>query len=92
MPIHRKSTLTDHDDGYRLLYGGIDSGGITDRARDITSIMAGVARSHAAESSCPIVLREFYLLPEEEGLVYAVTYRLLWVRPVLKDRVAQERP
>ena len=65
-PFDRKSALTDHDDGYRLLYGGIDSGGITDRARDITSIMAGVARSHAAESSCPIVLRELYLLPGEE--------------------------
>ncbi len=52
--------------GYRLLYGGIDSNGITDRSRDLTSVMASVARTHAAESSCPIVFREFYLLPDEQ--------------------------
>ena len=49
---------------YRLLYGGIDSRGITERATDLTSVMASVAKSHAVESSCPIVLREFFLLPD----------------------------
>ena len=57
------SALTD-DNRYRLLYGGIDSAGITQRARDMTAVMAGVARAHAMEASCPIVLRELYLLPE----------------------------
>ncbi|MXY56539.1 MAG: DUF1588 domain-containing protein [Gammaproteobacteria bacterium] len=56
--------------GYRLLYGGIDSNGITDRSRDLTSVMASVARTHAAESSCPIVFREFYLLPDQERRLF----------------------
>ena len=49
---------------YRLLYGGLDSDGITKRARDITSVMAGVARRHAGQVSCPVVMRELYLLPD----------------------------
>ena len=55
---------------YRLLYGGIDSDGITERARSLTSVMAGVARSHAAESSCPIVLRDFYLLQDRDRWLF----------------------
>ncbi len=43
-------------DGYRLLYGGIDSDGITERARDVTSVMAalpsGTRRRSAARWSC----------------------------------------
>ena len=49
---------------YRTLYGGIDSDGITVRARDINSVMAAVANRYAAMVSCPAVLRELYLLPE----------------------------
>ena len=56
---------------YRLLYGGIDSDGVTERARDFTSVMAGVAQSHAVQSSYPIVMRELYLLPEEDRLLFA---------------------
>ena len=56
---------------FRLLYGGIDSDGITERARDITSIMAGVAKRHAAQVSCPVVMREVYLLPDEERRLFA---------------------
>lgn len=56
--------------GYRLLYGGIDSNGITERSRDLTSVMASVARTHATESSCPIVFREFYLLPDEDRRLF----------------------
>ena len=50
---------------FRLLYGGIDSDGITKRARNITSVMAGVAKRHAVKTSCPVVLRELFLLPDE---------------------------
>lgn len=64
------STLSDSETGYGLLYGGIDSAGVTERASDLTSVMAGVAQSHATESSCPIVQREFYLLPEEDRLLF----------------------
>ena len=56
---------------YRLLYGGIDSDGITERSRDITSVMAGVAKRHAAEVSCPIVMRDFYLVPEAERRLFS---------------------
>ena len=58
-------------DDFRLLYGGIDSDGITERARDVTSVMAGVAKRHAAQVSCPVVMREVYLLPEEERRLFA---------------------
>ena len=56
---------------YRLLYGGIDSDGIIERARDMTSVMAGVAKRHAAVVSCPIVMRELYLLPEPKRKLFS---------------------
>ena len=56
---------------YRLLYGGIDSDGITDRARDVTAVMAGVAKRHATQVSCPVVMREFYLLPDTGRRLFA---------------------
>ena len=62
------SLLTDD---YRLLYGGIDSDGITERARDITSVMAAVAKRHAVEVACSVVLRDFYLLPERQRRLFA---------------------
>jgi hypothetical protein len=46
---------------YPLYYGGIDSAGVTKRATDMTALMSTVAMTHASESSCPIVLREFAL-------------------------------
>ena len=61
------SSLTDE---YRLLYGGIDSEGITKRGRDLTSVMAGVARRHAAQVSCPVVIRELYLLPDSDRRLF----------------------
>ena len=66
-----RSLLTDQEWGYGLLYGGIDSDGVTERARDLTSVMAGVAQSHALQSSHPIIMREFYLLPEEQRRLFA---------------------
>ena len=58
-------------DDYRLLYGGIDSGGITERARDITSVMAGVAERHAVQTACLIVMRDLYLLPDAKRRLFA---------------------
>ena len=57
-------------DDFRLLYGGIDSDGITERARDITSVMSGVAKRHAVSTSCPAVLRELYMLPNEDRRLF----------------------
>ena len=62
------SALTDE---YRLVYGGIDSDGVTDRAREITSVMAGVAKRHAARVSCAIVMRELFLIPESERRLFS---------------------
>ena len=55
---------------YRLIYGGIDSDGITERADDMTALMAAVAQSHALESSCAIVQREFLLWPDENRRLF----------------------
>ena len=59
------------NDKYRVLYGGIDSDGITERARDINSVMAGVAKRYAARMSCPVVVRELYLLPEGKQRLFS---------------------
>ena len=61
------SALTEE---YRLLYGGIDSDGITERARDMTSVMAGVASRNATMVSCPVVMRELYLVPEDDRRLF----------------------
>ena len=66
--VRRPNALTED---YRLLYGGIDSDGITERARDITTVMAGVAKRHAAVVSCPVVMRELYLVPESERKLFS---------------------
>ena len=66
--VRRPSALTEE---YRLPYGGIDSDGIIERARDLTSVMAGVARRHAVVVSCPVVMRELYLLPDAERRLFA---------------------
>ena len=55
--------------GYQLLYGGIDSDGITERTGDMTALMASVAQSHAAEVSCPIVRRELFYWPDTDRLL-----------------------
>ena len=61
---------TNAERGYGLLYGGIDSDGITKRGRDFTPVMAGVANRMAAAASCPVVLKDFYLLPEAERRLF----------------------
>ena len=63
------SDLTAEGD-YYLLYGGIDSDGITERAGDMTALMAAIAQSHAVEVSCPIVQREFLLWPDEKRRLF----------------------
>ena len=57
-------------DAYGLLYGGIDSGGIAERAGDITPIMGGVAKRHSAAVACPVVMKDFYLLEDGERKLF----------------------
>ena len=67
----RPPRLQSHlSDDYGLLYGGIDSDGIKERARDLTTVMDGVARRHAAQVSCPVVMREFYLGTEADRRLF----------------------
>ena len=63
------NSWTDSE-GYRLLYGGINSEAVTERSYDLTPTMAAVAQSHAIESSCPIVQREFLLWPDENRRLF----------------------
>ena len=69
-PTHGRS-LSALTDQYRLLYGGIDSDGVTERSRESTSVMAGVAKRHAVVVSCPVVMREFFLLSEGDRQLFA---------------------
>ena len=69
-PFRRESDALSDLKGYRLIYGGIDSDGMTERLGDMNSVMAAVAKSHAVESSCPVVLREFYGLPDKERRLF----------------------
>ena len=62
--------------GYQLLYGGIDSDGITERTGDMTALMASVAQSHAAEVSCPIVRRELFFWPDDKRQLFDGITRL----------------
>ena len=64
------SNLFGRYNRYGLAYGGIDSDAVTDRADDITAVMAAVAQSHAVEVSCPIVKRDFLFLPDENRRLF----------------------
>ena len=55
---------------YRLLYGGIDSAGVTERAPDMTALMASVAQRQALELSRMVVLKELYLLPNAKRRLF----------------------
>lgn len=55
---------------YELMYGGIDSDSVPTRAGDLTPLMSAVAQSHAVEISCPVVRREFFVLPEEHRRLF----------------------
>ncbi|MCG8415984.1 MAG: DUF1588 domain-containing protein, partial [Pseudomonadales bacterium] len=61
--------ITGFGDIYGLFYGGTNSSSITERARVMTPLMSTVAMSHALESACPIVLKEF-ILPSNQRLLF----------------------
>ena len=63
-------TLSNLTEDYLLTYGGIDSDGINERARDMTSIMSQVALTHAVEISCPVVVQEF-IKPDSQRMLFA---------------------
>jgi len=44
---------------YKIYYGGIDSNGIKERSRALTSLMSNVAEKQAVEMACPAVVIDF---------------------------------
>ena len=63
--------LTENRGAFSLLYGGIDSDGITERSGEMTPLMAAVAQSHAFQASCPIIFREFYLSADSDRRLFS---------------------
>ena len=57
---------------YNLVYGGIDSLGITDRATELTTLMSTVVAAMANETSCPIVANDFSKTQGDRNLFTAV--------------------
>ncbi len=64
-------TTSELTKDFNLLYGGIDSETKVARTREINDVMAAVAKVHAIQSSCPIILREFYLLADDRRRLFA---------------------
>jgi hypothetical protein len=61
---------------YSLFYGGIDSIGVTKRAREMTPLMSATSMTMALESSCPIVYGEFILPDAQRKLFSGITDQL----------------
>ena len=53
-----------------MLYGGIDSGGVAERARDLTPVMGGVAKRHASAVACPVVMKDLFLLEDGDRRLF----------------------
>ncbi|MFZ9069106.1 MAG: DUF1588 domain-containing protein, partial [bacterium] len=50
---------TQLGDRFKIYYGGIDSNGIKERSRALTSLMSNVAEKQAVEMACPAVVMDF---------------------------------
>jgi len=53
---------------YNVIFGGIDSKGVLEKQQKYTPVMLSVALTHATDSACPIVLKEFILAKEDRRL------------------------
>lgn len=54
---------------FQIYYGGIDSNGIKERSRALTSLMSNVAEKQAVEMACPAVVLDFNR-PDGERLLF----------------------
>jgi hypothetical protein len=57
--FNAEGTTTNLRGAYRGYYGGIDSVGVKDRARQLTSLMSNVVTRMAVETSCRAVIEDF---------------------------------
>ena len=60
----------------KVLLGGIDSQGVTERATLLTPSMTSILQTHAIESSCPIVVKDFGLPAAKRRLFTKVSENL----------------
>lgn len=59
---------------YNLYYGGIDSAAVTKRSTEMTPLMSTVPATHALESACPIVLKDFMYEDGQRRLFNNISY------------------
>ena len=53
---------------YNVIFGGIDSKAVLEKQQEYTPVILSVALTHATDSACPIVLKEFILAKEDRRL------------------------
>ena len=63
-----QGNFSDYYDTLSVLLGGIDSAAVTERATLLTPSMVTILQTHAAETSCPIVVKDFALPPAQRRL------------------------
>ena len=59
-------------DTFSVLLGGIDSESVTSRATELTPTMTAILMTHATESACPAVIRQFAKPKAERSLLNLV--------------------
>ena len=57
---------------YKVLYGGIDSRNVTQRAPSMTAMMFNIAEKMALDTACEVVIREFDAAPENRRILIDV--------------------
>jgi hypothetical protein len=75
-------------DQYRIYYGGIDSVGITDRAREVTAIMSNVVAKQAYELSCPATSIDFAKDDADRRLFKGITRSITPITQATVDFIA----
>lgn len=68
-----KGRFSNLGDRFRVYYGGIDSVGITERAREINALMSNVTQAHALELSCSTTIKEFTGQQDDREIFNAVS-------------------
>ena len=70
---HARATKLNRE--YKVLYGGIDSRNVTQRASSTTAMMFNIAEKMALETACELVTREFEQAPDKRRLFSEVDDR-----------------
>ncbi len=68
-PWTMDGTYNALEDSFRVYYGGIDSVGVKDRARQLTTLMSNVAQRQAIDFACDAVFQDFFK-PDNQRTVF----------------------